>query len=382
MSLVVFGGSFDPPHRGHLSLLRAGLRAVKGSRALVVPAFRSPHKSGAKASARDRLALLRTALAGLPPRVRKRVSIDPFELDQKRPTYTYKTLRHLREKHPEEQLWLLLGSDAAAAVHSWKRPKDIAASCRLLIGRRPRAELAERFLDDGRSRVLPGVFPKISSSKIRLRLLLDKPVSGLLPGAVLTVLRRRGLYGSGIRARLAAELRPGRFAHTIAVARHAADLAKRHGLDAEQAALAGLLHDCGRAVPTERMAEYAGRHRLAVPSLRETAARQPILLHAHISEQRARSVYGISDSAVLSAIRKHTLGDRTMTPLDRLVYAADASSADRSYPGVGRIRAAARRDLDEGFAQAVRRKLAGIIERGGWLHPAMAAVWGSAIEHL
>jgi len=383
VSLIVFGGSFDPPHRGHLRLLRAALRAVEGSRAAVVPAFRSPLKASCRASVEDRLALLRAALdEGLPGKLRERVSTEAFEARRGQMTYTYETLRFLKRRHPGVELHFLAGSDAAADLARWKNPREVAGAVSFLVGKRPDSRIPGRPPFGARFLALPGSFPKISSTKIRLRLMLERPVKRLLPRSVLALVKARGLYGLEILRRLESELKPGRYAHTLAVARHAAALAKRFGIDPERAALAGLLHDCGRAVEAGRMAAFARRKGLRVPAFEETAARQPMLLHAHISEFRARTIYGVSDFEILSAVRKHTLGDAVMSAFDRLLYAADASSPDRAYAGVGRIRDALREGLDEGFAESVRSKIAGIIEGGRWLHPSTAAVWDAALEHL
>lgn len=383
MSLIVFGGSFDPPHRGHLRLLRAALRTVEGSRAVVVPAFRSPLKAPCRASARERLALIRAALdEGLSGDLRERVAVDPFEADRAETTYTYQTLRHFKRQGPRVPLYFLAGSDTAAELGRWKNPREVARTAAFLVGKRPDARLPSRPPLGARFVPLPGSFPRISSTKIRLRLMLDRPVKRLLARSVFARIKKAGLYGLAMREKLETELKPGRYAHTLAVARHASALAKRFGLDPERAALAGLLHDCGRAVGAARMASFARRRRLRVAAFEETAARQPMLLHAHISEYRARTEYGVDDAEILSAVRKHTLGDARMSPLDRLLYAADATSADRKYPGVGRIRDALREGLDEGFAEAVRSKISGIIESGRWLHPSTAAVWDAAREHL
>lgn len=379
MSLIIFGGSFDPPHRGHLRLLRAGLEGITGSRVVVVPAFHSPLKDRAALSARQRNALVGMALnSNLPKRLSRRVSIDHFEIKRGRKTFSYETLRHFKKKYPGEKLYFLCGSDTFASLPQWTRPREVASLATFLVGRRPGAR---PFSKRGVC-ALPGSFPRISSTEIRLRLLLGDPIKKFLNDSVRTHIENRGLYGVGIRKRLKSELNSTRYVHTLAVARHAASLAARHDLNPQRAALAGILHDCGRAIPVTRLAAFIRRNRIQVPALAQTARQQPILLHAHASAFRARKLYGVDDPAVLSAIRKHTLGDAVMDPLDRLLYTADASSADRSYPGVGGIRAAARRNLDEGFAIAVRSKLTDILSRGQWLHPLSTAVWNEAMDHL
>lgn len=377
METLVFGGSFDPPHRAHLELLAAGLRARPRARALVLPAWRSPLKDLPSAPAQDRLAMTAAALKTLPAPLRRRARLDDWELRRGRVTYTYETLRRLHLAAPSERLTFLAGADSWESLPRWKRPRDVARLCAFLVGRRPGTAAPRPAPGLPALTVLPGTFPDLSSTVLRARLLLGEEPEEL-PIAVRA--RARRLYGAPWRARLAKELSKERYEHTLAVGRMALALALRHGLDPERAALAGLLHDCGRAVPTPKMGAYARARRLAVPALAETTARAPLLLHAHVSEDRARREYGVADTAVLSAVRKHTLGDAVMSPLDRLLYAADACSADRTYPEAARVRRAAFRDLDGGFRAAMAVKLAHVLREGAWLHPGAAAAWNAAWE--
>lgn len=377
METIVFGGSFDPPHEAHLKLLAAALKKRPKARALVLPAWRSPFKGLPSAPAADRLAMTKAALRALPAALRARARVDDWELGRGRVTYTFETLRRLHLAAPSERLIFLAGADSWESLPRWKRPRELARLCSFLVGRRPGAAAPKAAPGLPALEVLPGTFPDLSSTLLRTRLLLGETPRGL-PAPVRA--RAGALYGAAVRARLERELSGERYEHTLAVARRAVELSLRHGLDPERAALAGLLHDCGRAVPASGLGAYAKARRLPVLALAETAARAPILLHAHVSEDRARREYGVTDPAVLSAVRKHTLGDAVMSPLDRLLYAADACSADRAFPEARRIRRAAHADLDEGFREAMRVKLGYVLREGAWLHPGAAAAWNAAWE--
>ena len=373
---IVFGGSFDPPHRAHLALLAAALRKRPGARAVVVPARQSPLKGLPCASAAQRLEMTRRAVAGFDPR---RVTVDGWESRRPGKSYTVDTLARLRRLRPADTLLFLAGADSWASLPGWRSPARLARLCRFLVGRRPGAPAPRPAAGLPALELLPGVFPDVSSTRLRAGLLCGDEPREAAPGA-LALIRSAGLYGGALRRKLAAELPGERFAHTLAVSRMAVRLAVRHGLDPERAALAGLLHDCGRAVPVAGMAAYARRRRLKVGALGDTARLAPILLHAHISEDRAARVHGVRDPAVLSAVRKHTLADAVMSPLDRLLYAADACSLDRRFAGAGRIRRAAFRDLDAGYREALREKLLFVLRDGAWMHPGAPAAWNAALE--
>ncbi len=372
--VLLFGGTFDPPHRGHAALLAAAARRILPDRILIIPAYHAPLKGMPETPARDRLALLRLWLReSLPRPVRDVARIDERELRSRRRVYTIETLRQVRAAHPGAELNVVVGSDAAAQFPRWRDPSGLKGLARWWTGLRPgtSGRVPPHFS------ILPGRFPEEASRRLRRTLTWGENTGNALGPGVEAKIARRGLYGAGLLARLRAMLKTGRYAHTLAVARLAEELAGRHGLDAGRARLAGLLHDCGRSIPVSRMPGYVRRHGVAVPCASQTIRRAPLLLHAYISADLAARRLGVSDPEVLSAVRRHTLGAPNMTPLDRLLYVADAASTDRRYPGVGRLRRLARLDLDKAFRECVRRKLAHARAADGWLHPQTERTWKS-----
>jgi nicotinate-nucleotide adenylyltransferase len=298
-------------------------------------------------------------------------------------SYTFETVRRLRRRHPGASLWLLAGSDALAGLARWRRPAELARDCGWVVGVRPgdsRLAVAvwNRFLGKSRGDFpkrllrLRGTFPDISSTSLRAGFLAALDPWEHIPRPVAAYIGSRGLYGLAARRELERTLSPERWRHTLAVARWALELADRHGLDPEAAALAGLLHDAGRRYDPAALARMAPRLRRA-PWRVLTARRAPLLLHAYAGAELAARRFGVSDPAVLAAISDHTLGRRGMGPLERLLYVADASSEDRAYPGVARLRALAREDLDAAFARAAASKVRWARARGSWVHPRAGA---------
>lgn len=120
MRVGVLGGTFDPPHRGHLDLARSALRLLKLNLILVVPARRSPFKGARPTVDRHRLAMLRLAFRGM-----EGVRISPMELKRPAPSYTVDTLKALKRRWPKAELFLLVGEDAAKDLPKWKQAKEI-----------------------------------------------------------------------------------------------------------------------------------------------------------------------------------------------------------------------------------------------------------------
>lgn len=168
---------------------------------------------------------------------------------------------------------------------------------------------------------------------------------------------------------LYAHLPPRRVAHSIQVEKTARKLARRFGQDENKAALAGLTHDCAksRSHSLEDMIDMAKRSRFALDE--QTIADSPHLLHAPAGETVAREVLGITDDEVLGAICWHTVPRENMSPLEAIVNLADMIEPGRAYPGIRRIREAAKRDLDEAFMLSLARSTGYLMENGLVVHP-------------
>ncbi|MBI4677402.1 MAG: bis(5'-nucleosyl)-tetraphosphatase (symmetrical) YqeK [Elusimicrobia bacterium] len=388
--LLIMGGSFDPPHKGHKRLLVAAAEELKPDRIVLVPAFQAPLKGLPGASAADRVRMLRKLVAGLPKKWRKRCSLDISEVRAHRMVYTVETLRRLRREHPRTELHFIVGSDSAESFYKWREPEALKRLCAWWVGMRPGAGV---LLSPGASALkggaqapggrripahfkrLPGRFPDISSTDIRLAAATGAQWARLTTGPVASFIRKRGLYGLAIIRELERTLKKPRFQHTMAVADLSAKLAVRHGLDRHKAVLAGLLHDCGRCMPPEKMAERCRSWRVKAPSVRDIVRRQPKLLHSYLSAELARRRFGIQDPEVLSAIRKHTLGALRMSPLDKLIYVADAVSEDRDHPGSKPLRELAFRDLDIAMKACLWAKLEHARSNNSWMHPLSLSLW-------
>lgn len=374
MRILVFGGTFDPPHKGHAALASAAARAIDPDLLLIVPNWRNPLKTRRPEHADSRLALIKDGLLDqLPGQWRKRAWVQLSELAAGKPAYTVDTLSAMAREFPGAELHFVVGWDSAVSFRGWKDPQRLKTLARWWTARRPGADgeppsFFARLKDP---------MPDVSSTEIRARLLLGEDVSSALAPAVRARIEREGLYGLERLARLRGMLDRPRFEHSRSVARLAGALARRWGLDEERALLAGLLHDCGRSVPVPRMGAYARKRRLDAPLREEAARMMPLVLHAYISEDLCRRTFGVRDAEVLSAVRKHTLGDLTMSPLDRLVYVADSCSEDRTYPEAPGLRKLAFDDLDEAYAACVLNKLAWLVQDKRWIHPLAVTVWNS-----
>ncbi|MGN0539474.1 MAG: bis(5'-nucleosyl)-tetraphosphatase (symmetrical) YqeK [Candidatus Fimenecus sp.] len=142
---------------------------------------------------------------------------------------------------------------------------------------------------------------------------------------------------------LKTRLTPQRLYHSICVAEKAKELAGIFGGDSEKAYTAGLIHDIMRYEPPEKMIELIESDG---QELTESEKKITVTLHAVAGEVYLRKVLGVTDGEILSSVRYHTTGKEDMTLLEKIIYAADLTSADREYPDVNEVRALAEKDLD------------------------------------
>jgi nicotinate-nucleotide adenylyltransferase len=190
----MLGGTFDPPHLGHLVLAVEARWQLGLHRVLLVPAREPPHKPDPAMGQDLRVRLLRAAIAGEPG-----LEVSELELRREGPSYTADTLEELGAGG--DALWFLLGADALADLPRWHAPERILAAARLAVA--PRAGQLPQELALLAEQVAPGRtdlldFPQIgvSSRMIRARMARGEPVRHLLPRGVEEVLRQEGLLAS------------------------------------------------------------------------------------------------------------------------------------------------------------------------------------------
>ena len=165
-----------------------------------------------------------------------------------------------------------------------------------------------------------------------------------------------------IKAVLKARMNEHRFEHSLNVAERAAFLAEKYGADIEKAAFAGLIHDICKGIPNEEQLSVIEKEGI---SLDEDTLKSPALWHSIAGAIYSEHELGVTDKDVLNAIRYHTSGRGNMSILEKVVYMADLTSAERNYPDAQYTRDLTDYSLDEGIAYGVRW-IAGDLEKRGF----------------
>jgi nicotinate-nucleotide adenylyltransferase len=186
----VFGGSFDPPHLGHLVIAETARRAMNLDAVFLVPAYQPPHKEGShRSTAQDRLAMTRLSVLG-----NAKLKVSDLELRRKGISYTVDTVRAFRMRFPKAMLFLIIGSDSLRQFHSWKSPTEILREASLIVYRRPRSVRIRGRLPSRSVSFVEGPRMEISSTEIRARIQRGKSIRYLVRDNVLKFIEKKKLY--------------------------------------------------------------------------------------------------------------------------------------------------------------------------------------------
>lgn len=188
--LGILGGTFDPPHNGHLIVAQDAYEALELDRILFIPAAVPPHKQGRDITSADvRMTMLESAIAG-----DERFETRDLELRRPGPSYTVDTLRELRAADPDCALFLLIGADQYRSLHTWREPETIAALAKLVVLRREGDSY--RASDQVRPPdwALEVTRIDVSSTEVRRRVVAGEPIRYLVPSGVERIIEREGLY--------------------------------------------------------------------------------------------------------------------------------------------------------------------------------------------
>jgi predicted HD superfamily hydrolase involved in NAD metabolism len=175
-------------------------------------------------------------------------------------------------------------------------------------------------------------------------------------------------------AYLSKHLSPKRFEHSYNVARVAVELASKNNTNLLKAQIAGLLHDCAKAMTDEKLISFFKR-RKTFKCFKDIVRFSPHLLHSFAGEIIARQEFKIKDKDILNTIKNHTLGRENMSVLEKIIFVSDSISCDRKWKGVERIRNLAKNDLDKAFFEVLKEKIEYIIGSDSWLCPQTVDTW-------
>ena len=333
--ILIFGGSFDPVHKGHIDSCNSAIAKVDPDLTIIIPNKIPPLKSTlhASASARDRLNMCKLAFSNM-----GNLKISSFELRQasNTPSYTYKTIQYLLKKYPEAKLYLLVGYDRYCDFNKWKNYKYILNHVTLVVGIRNTNTLDLK--DDKKS--IPVLFPSVNISSAELRL---KPNKEYMTEPVINYINENGLYAENHIRNLMSEYR---FNHTLRVAKTAMQIARAVApKKVKKAYIAGMYHDVAKEFnETTILSMVKNYDKKLYPTVHT--------LHGICSAMYIKDNFYINDEEILDAIRNHVIPPVECSTLSMILYCADKLEPGRTVNDVKNRRkklSIVKKDLKKGF---------------------------------
>ena len=384
MKIGIYGGTFNPIHRGHMAAARQAAEALKLDKLLLIPTRVPPHKALTEdvAGPEHRLEMTRFAVQAL--NLDGVAEASDLELRREGKSYTLDTLREIRALYPKGELFLLLGTDMFLTFHQWRHPEEIAKLCTLCAFHRSALDSAGDFASQKRRLERKfGAHVKfvdlqevvdISSTRLRQMLPAGQGREFLAP-AVYGCILREGLYGTNadlrrlsledLRCVALSMLDPRRIPHVLGTEETAAALALRWGADEESARRAALLHDCTKKFDKELQMALCRQYGIE-PDAAER--REVKLLHAITGAAVAYADFGVSGE-VRDAIRWHTTGKADMTLLEKIIYLADYIEPTRDFCDLTELRRLAFEDLDGALLLGFTMAVEDLAKKGMPVHP-------------
>ena len=339
MKIGIYGGAFNPVHKGHVKLAEEVKIKANLDKIIIMPSGVSPHKSSdSLIDSTHRLEMCKLAFSG------DGYIVSDLEIKREGKSYTVDTVTELKAIYPDDELYLIMGSDMLLCFDRWYCYEDILSMATIVATTR-QGDIAIDELKKysretlGKETLIVDFEPfECSSTKVRDALISGADATDLVTGEVLSYIIENSLYTdeyTEIRKLLRSKLDDYRYIHSLGVADSARVLAKLYGADEEKAYFAGLVHDICKNIPKDEQLSIIEKGGV---TLTDAEKNNPALWHGIAGECYLRLTMGITDPEILGSVRYHTTGKAGMCLMEKIIYVADYISAERNYPDVDVMR--------------------------------------------
>ncbi len=344
MKIILFGGSFDPIHLGHIKIAEHALNLLKADRIIFVPAFHAPLKKRVLTDYHHRLAMLKIAIKGI-----SKASISEFEIDQKTKVYSIDTIRYFEKLYPNDELYWIMGSDHLKKFKQWKNYDKILESLHILVYKRPyyckccSEGACDCEVEYENMTFVTDVVNNITSTAMR-----TLPETNMMDMEVINYINDYGIYGE---SRIIEHMKKSRYGHSLRVAEYAQEIMFHYNpKQAHLAYAAGLYHDIAKDYHKDMQIDIAENilHIYNYKSWR--------VLHPYVGAYVIYKDYIFRNELVLNAIKRHTrpydYHQDELSLLDKILFCADKLEpfrTDEDMDNIDYYRKLVFQDLEETF---------------------------------
>ena len=373
MRIGIFGGTFNPPHYGHLRLAEEMKAAASLDKILIIPTSTPPHKvSSDLADEAYRLEMCRTMFSN------EYFEVSDIEIKRKGKSYSIDTVTVLKNLYPDDELYLIVGSDMLLSFHKWYRYEDILKNVILCVATRENSISSQELvsyavntlgLKEDEFIISSITAFECSSTEVRNKIRAGESTASVLPRRTRDYIMENNLYYdkyTDLKKLLSKRLLEKRYIHSLNVADSAVILAEKYGCDKEKAYFCGLVHDIMKNASEEEQLQMMEKGGII---LTRTEKLNKKLWHAMAGECYLRLEMGIDDKDTLNAVRYHTTGRAGMSLLEKVVYIADYISEERDYDDVDVMRELSLNvGLDEAALYALKFSFSNLSKKEKLIH--------------
>lgn len=331
MRIAIYGGSFNPIHKGHISVAEHAIKELKLDKLFFVPAYQNPFKIKKHDISQHIINLIN--LVKIP-----KSEVSDFEIKRKGVSYSIDTAKYFRQKYPNAQIYLIIGTDNLAKLSKWKDIETLSQITQIVAFRRTKS------------------FNKINAKKFNVLILKNNLYSysskdyrkGHLEQVdprVQKYIAQNFLYIEDlVRANTIAK----RFKHCQSTAQQAVEYAQMVKYDAKIAWFAGLVHDITKNWTVEKHRSFLQKHNIDDTKFKDYQ------LHQITAAVWLKRNYLLDNDYIIKAVACHTNLSKGLTTLDKIIFLADNLCQGRKYKGIQKDRQAVINNFEEGFKRVVQ----------------------------
>lgn len=338
--LIIFGGSFDPIHKGHIEIAKRAFNKIKANKLIFVPCKNHPDGKILSATDEQRYQMIRLAIKSFPY-----FEVSRFEIDRKDVSYTIETINQFKQDYKDYQLYLLIGYDQLISFETWYKYDEILDNVKIICHPRRVDESKEKeikfpFID------LKYLNVNTSSSELRVR-----PKRKYLDPKVLQYINDNAIYAKDRLIDFG--ISEYRINHCLRVAKLAKEIAKslKYYTLLNKAYVAGIYHDYAKEIPKEECLKYA--RKLKIKNYVNWK-----VLHGPIAAYLVEKKFLFEDYQVITAIRHHVQAIGDFSTLTKIVFCADKLDVrkDGEIENRKKLLQLCKKDLNAGF-EAIKKVL-------------------------
>lgn len=343
-NILIYGGSFDPIHNGHIKVAKKIKKALSIDK-VVFELAKAPRWKTPNVDSFHRLNMLKIALEPY-----KDFDIDLYEFDSKEEVnYSYNTILYFKKKYPNDKLFFLIGYDQLNKFHDWYNADELSKLVQVMAyNRKTNEELNIDNIKKYNIKIINGPYYNVSSTRIR-----DFKSIDVNPNVLRYILDNRLYFAKEIQEYLSID----RYNHSVEVALLAKLIAHANKLNDFNAFKIGLLHDIGKEVDLNQSLEIMNKH------FKEYVNYPKFSYHQFVGSYLAYKDFGVNKKEELEAIEYHATGKKDMSPLGMVIYASDKIEPTRGFDSRKLIEGMIK-DYYQGFVEVLKANKIYLLEHG------------------